>query len=51
MEILTNPLILVRNLYNSLSKNCDLVDKNFIKDMEDFKSKLIIFLYSMYCNK
>ena len=39
MEILTDPLIIVGNLYNTLSETCDQVDKKFSKGIEDFKNK------------
>lgn len=29
MEILTNPVIIVGNIYNTLSENCDQVDQKF----------------------
>lgn len=39
MEILTDPLITVGNLYNTLSEICDEIDQKFSKGIEDFKNK------------
>lgn len=39
MEILTDPLIIVGNLYNTLSEACDQVDQKLSKGIEDFKNK------------
>lgn len=39
MEIVTNSLIIVGNLYNTLSGTCDQVDQKFSQDIEDFEKK------------
>ena len=47
MEILTDPLIIVGNLYNTLSETCDQVDKKFSKGIEDFKNKSFSNTYNI----
>lgn len=39
MEIVTNSLIIVGNLYNTPSGTCDQVDQKFSQDIEDFENK------------